>query len=206
MFRAIIVECGSLLPLFKSASAACALQGKRYLTHWHHSPLHVFIPGMIYMVTASTLHKEHFFEGDDRLTLLQEALFASAESYKWELQAWSIFSNHYHFISKAPDEDASLKQIIQRLHSFTAREINHTDNTPGRQVWFQYWDTCITYEKSYYPRLNYVHNNPIKHGVVPDARLYPYCSASWFESKAEPSLLKKVGSFRYDRITIPDDY
>ncbi len=173
---------------------------------WHHSPLHVFVPGMIYMVTASTLHKEHFFHGDNRLSLLQEAIFDTLKSHGWELQAWSVFSNHYHFIAKAPEGETTLRIIIQQLHSRTAREVNHVDSAPGRQVWFQYWDSCITYEKSYYPRLNYVHNNPVKHGLVLDAKLYPYCSANWFEAESECSFRKKAGSFRYDQITVPDDY
>ena len=34
-------------------------------------------------------------------------------------------------------------------------------------------------------RLNYVHNNPVHHGIVPAARQYPWCSASWFENSAD---------------------
>jgi putative transposase len=158
------------------------------------------------MVTASTLHKWRFFHDDDRLSLLQGILFDSLKRSGWQIQAWSVFSNHYHFIAKAPEGESSLKEVIQRIHSLTAREVNRLDNASGRRIWFQYWDSCITYEKSYYPRLNYVHNNPVKHGMVPDAKLYPYCSASWFESQGELSFRKKVESFRYDQITVPDDY
>jgi len=179
---------------------------RKNMTQWHHSPTHVFVSGMTYMVTASTLHKEHFFIGDNRLSLLQKALFDSARSHGWNLQAWAVFSNHYHFIAHTPEKGVPVRQIVQRLHSQTAREINRLDNVPGRQVWFQYWDSCITYEKSYYPRLNYVHNNPVKHGLVADAQLYPYCSAGWFQAQTEPSFRKKVESFRYDRIAVPDDY
>jgi putative transposase len=173
---------------------------------WHHSPLHVFVPGMMYMVTASTLHKEHFFHGDSRLSILQEAIFDTLKSHGWKLQAWSVFSNHYHFIAKSPERESFLRQVIQRIHSLTAREVNRLENTSGRRIWFQYWDSCITYEKSYYPRLNYVHNNPVKHGLVPDAKLYLYCSASWFEGEADSLFRKKVESFRYDQIAVPDDY
>jgi hypothetical protein len=48
---------------------------------WHHRPTHVFVPNTIYMVTCGTLHKAHFFRGDDRLALLQDALFEVAEAY-----------------------------------------------------------------------------------------------------------------------------
>jgi len=172
---------------------------------WHHSPLHVFVPDTMYIVTASTLHKRHHFHGQDRLRTLQDTLFEATFDYGWSLQAWAVFPNHYHFVGKSPEQGKDLKVLTQRLHSQTAREVNRQDGTSGRQVWFQCWDTCLTYEKSYYARLNYVHNNPVKHGVVPVADQYLLCSAAWFRAKADPVFRKKVESFKYDRIKIVDD-
>jgi hypothetical protein len=39
-------------------------------------------------------------------------------------------------------------------------------------------------EKSWLARLNYVHQNAVKHGLVPIAHQYPWCSAPWFETNA----------------------
>ena len=173
---------------------------------WHHSPTHVFLPGAFYMVTAGTLDKEHFFRSPERLMLLQNVLFESLDLERWDLQSWAVFSNHYHFIAHAPENATTLKSTIKRLHSKTAVEINGLDQTPGRQVWFQYWDTCLTYERSYLARLNYVNKKPVHHGLVPIAALYPYCSASWFEQQADRAFRRKVQSFSYDRIKIIDDF
>jgi putative transposase len=172
----------------------------------YHSPLHVFVPNTMYMVTASTLHKQHIFLGNERLLILHDALMEVTEHYEWLLQAWAVFSNHYHFVAKSPDNADTLKTMIQRIHSQTARIINRFDGTVGRQVWFQYWDTCLTYEKSYYARLNYVHNNPIKHGLAEVAEQYPFCSAEWFIKHAEPEFLKKVESSQYDQVKVVDDF
>jgi putative transposase len=173
---------------------------------WHHRPLHVFVPGTIYMITAATLHKQRYFCDSERLTLVETTLFEVASDYGWLLQAWAVLPNHYHFIAQSPENGKPLKPMIQRLHSQTARHLNAMDQARGRQVWFQYWDTCITFEKSYYPRLNYAHNNPVKHGLVTSAEQYPFCSAAWFLSEAEPSFRRKVESFRYDRLTVMDDF
>ena len=70
----------------------------------------------------------------------------------------------------------------------------------------RYWDTCITNEASYFARLNYVHNNPVKHGLVQSAEQYPFCSANWFQTRAEPAFRRKVESFRYDRVNVVDDF
>ena len=160
----------------------------------------------MYFVTAGTLHKQHFFRSNERLQMLQDTLFRVAGDYRWLLQAWAVFSNHYHFIAQSPEDPKTLKGMLQRLHSQTARTVNKLDDLRGRQVWIQYRDTCLTYEKSFYARLNYVNNNPVKHGLAVVAGQYPFCSAKWFKEKADAAFRKKVESFRYDRIRIEDDF
>ena len=67
-------------------------------------------------------------------------------------------------------------------------------------------DTCLTYEKSFYARLNYVHNNPVKHGLVPSAAQYSFCSAKWFKENADQDMYDKVISVPYDRVRVQDDF
>ena len=76
----------------------------------------------------------------------------------------------------------------------------------GQQVWHQYWDTHLTYNRSYYARLNYVHENPCRHGLVPVASSYPWCSAAWLERTATPAFVKTLSGFKTDRISIHDDF
>ena len=174
--------------------------------NWHHGPLHLFVADTFYMVTAATFYKQSIYDSPSKLNQLQNTLFDVVQAYGWELQAWALFTNHYHFVARSPEDDVSLKRLIQRLHSQSARLINQIDRSPGRRVWFQYWDTCLTYESSYYARLNYVHNNPVKHGLVPVAEQYPFCSAKWFREDAEEELYDKVISVPYDRVNVRDDF
>jgi putative transposase len=125
--------------------------------------------------------------------------------HRWELQAWAVMSNHYHFVGVS-EQPVSLPVLIRQLHSDTARELNRQDATPGRRVWFEYWDTHLTFEKSYYARLNYVHSNPVHHGLVRVATEYRWCSAAWFEQNADVAFQRMVSSFKYDRLKIPDDF
>ncbi|MEJ5347021.1 MAG: transposase [Chloroflexus sp.] len=171
---------------------------------WHHSPAHLFVPNAFYIVTASTLCHQPLFNSPQKLHILQSALFEIMQAYNWQLQAWAIFSNHYHFIAQSPEDSSSLKSLIQRFHSQTARAINVLDGSKGRKVWFQYWDTCLTYEQSYLARLNYVHNNPVKHGLVASAEQYPFCSATWFNERAPGALRRKLATIPYDNIDVPE--
>ena len=46
----------------------------------------------------------------------------------------------------------------------------------------------------------------MRHGLVPVASQYPWCSAAWFERHATPAQQNTLASFGEARIAIPDDY
>jgi len=134
-------------------------------------------------------------------------LLTVARDFGWNLEAWSVFSNHYHFIAHSPEDHAeSLSRMLGLLHEKTAKWINRLDETPGREVRHNFWETKLTYERSYLARLNYVHQNPVKHGLVATANQYPWCSAGWFERSARPAQVKTVYRFKTDKLNISDDY
>jgi len=109
-----------------------------------HNPPHYFISNAMYMVTGAILHNPHLLIEDKHKEIILHTLFERATLLGWNLHAWSVLNNHYHFIAQAPVNATNLSKLIQQLHSITAIEINRQDNTPGRQVWFNYWDSYLT--------------------------------------------------------------
>ena len=95
---------------------------------------------------------------------------------------------------------------MKELHSKTALALNELDRIRGRQVWYQYWDTCLTYEKSWLARLNYVNSNAVHHGLAKIAVDYPHCSAAWFEQTASPAFNRTVKLFKYDKVKVFDEF
>ncbi|MBN8246096.1 MAG: transposase [Verrucomicrobia bacterium] len=178
-------------------------------TPWPHAPAHQLGVGGTFFVTASTYRKEHHFRSARRLAVLHRGLLTVARDFGWRLEAWSVFSNHYHFLG-CPASDSptghSLSAMLGALHSKTAIWINRLDGTPGRKVWFNYRETRITFPRSHLARLSYTHQNPVKHGLVARASLYPWCSASWFERTASPAQVRTVYRFRTDRLEVPDSF
>jgi putative transposase len=158
------------------------------------------------MVTAGTYYKEPFFRGADGLEYLCGMLLELAEKYAWQLQAWAVFPNHYHFVALTSPESGTLVQFTRHLHGLTAIELNRGDNEVGRHVWYQYWDKELTFQRSYLARLGYVHKNAVHHGLVCEPSLYPWCSAGWFQRKAETSLYKTVMGMKIDQVQVVDDY
>jgi putative transposase len=173
---------------------------------WPHAPIHRLGSTGVYLVTGATLHKGHLFSTDEKLSLLENNLLTLARNYQWQLEAWAVFVNHYHFVARGHPDAQPLDEFLKNLHSDTARELNRLDQSAGREVWFNFWDTKLTYERSYLARLSYVHQNAVKHRLVNVANQYPWCSAAWFERTASPSAVKTIYSFKTDKLKIHDDY
>ena len=154
------------------------------------------------MVTGATYGNRPFFQDERRLTFLRDTLLKLAADRGWMLQAWAVMPNHHHFIAQSPTEPTNLTSLIRGLHSATALRVNAEEQAARRRVWFQYWDSRITFEKSYFARLKYVHLNPVKHGLVDNAEKYRWCFAAWFAREAHPSVLQTVMSFPIDRLNV----
>jgi putative transposase len=105
------------------------------------------------------------------LTTLQELRGACA--------AWCVLSNHYHVLVQIGDIRFFTKTLGQ-LHGRTSHQMNAEDGQRGRQVWHRAQDRCMRSERHFYTTLNYIHNNPVKHGYVTRWPAWPFSSFPWY--------------------------
>jgi putative transposase len=202
-------EVESLLQRLQADDAAPAAPvavsgGER--CEWPHAPPHRLSTHGTYFATAGTYQREHHFAGPDRLDHLHAELLSRTKKDGWQLEAWAVFSNHYHFVAHAQEGAGPLGVVLKELHRTTAIFVNELDGQPGRQVWFNFRDTALTYETSYFARLAYTHNNPVKHRLVADARDYRWCSAGWYERTATPAQVATLSRIKTDTVNVYDEY
>ena len=177
--RGCVLECGGAPPLLRSVLkskiivSGCSSDHSYHMPKpaipWPHAPKHQLSENGAYFVTASTYLKAHHFRTPQRLEVLQRGLLTVTRDFSWDLEAWAVFSNHYHFVAHSQSDlknAGSLSQMLGVLHTRTAAWINRLDKTPGRRVWHNFWDTKLTYQKSYLARLNYVHQKPSVEAAV----------------------------------------
>jgi putative transposase len=174
--------------------------------YWPHAPRHKLTECGAYMVTTGTYRKAHIFRDAQRLSTLESSLLTLARKYDWHLEAWAIFSNHYHFVGYTESAPTRLPEFLTELHANSARDVNRLDGEDGRQVWHNFWDKHLTFEKSYLARLNYVHHNAVKHGLVELANQYRWCSAAWFERTARRAQVQTIYGFKTDQLKVADDF
>jgi putative transposase len=129
-----VIWSARIYPRFHCAiyRAASLLVNNICVKSWPHAPSkQVDGPGR-YIVTSATYRKQHVFVKPADLDLFQEHLFATALEFEFELQAWAVFSNHYHFVGFTKRD--GVRDLTKSLHGRTSLVINKRHGSLGRQV------------------------------------------------------------------------
>ena len=116
------------------------------------------------------------FMRDDRVAQIikDNMMFHNGKLYN--LMAWCIMPNHVHTLLEM-FRGISLSRVMQSWRSYTAHQINRLLNRTG-QVWMQeYFDRYIRDADHYQKVVNYIHNNPVKAGLVAAPAQYRWSSA-----------------------------
>ncbi len=130
-----------------------------------HHPPHIYLDDTWYIITSSAYQCRRLFRPHSHKEFIRDRLKELAAEFGLKFAAWVILDNHYHILVKSKVA-TELSRFFARLHGRASFELNRRDNARGRQVWHNYWDTCIRSEKDYWTRFNYIHHNPVKHGYV----------------------------------------
>lgn len=139
-----------------------------------HSPAHIFIDNTAYFITSAIYQKRPLLKS----ALTKHHLIATIEACfhekNWQLDHWVILDNHYHLLAIS-DEGEDMPKIFRKIHGLSAQFIQIQERC-DLPIWWNYWDYCPRDEKDYLIRLNYLLNNPVKHGYVTNLIDYPYSS------------------------------
>src|SRR3989337_317891 len=172
-----------------------------------HTPPHLYRAGAKYFITAATFRKMRLFD-DKAKERLFASLLKSCEKHGWKLEDWVILDNHYHIMLTAPEDKINLSKFVAEYHRFTALFIkkNKPEAASLPRIFNNYWDTCISYERSYYARLNYIYYNPVKHGYTQKAEDYEWGSF-YIRCRDNRAYIERLQiEFPFDEVDIGDNY
>lgn len=111
----------------------------------------------------------------DNIDLLWEAVETILQKDDFGLMAWVILPDHFHFLIDV--KKSNISKILQRIKlSYSVRLRNRYGFDYGK-VWQNgFWDHIIRDEKDLNSHLNYIHYNPIKHGLINNPFDYEHSS------------------------------
>jgi REP element-mobilizing transposase RayT len=148
----------------------------------------------VYFITSTIVEWIPVFTKKEYFEIIVNSLSYCRENKGLKLYAYVILDNHVHLISTADN----LTQTIKDFKSYTAREIIKTAKADNKkwllnqlefykkkykkdskyQVWQEgYHPQMITREEVFKQKVEYIHNNPVKKGLVEEVDHWIYSSA-----------------------------
>ena len=147
--------------------------------------LSVEIPGLAYVTTTVT-DWIPIFAHDQAALIAVKQLEETCCSFKASIVGYVLMPSHLHAIINL-GSILDLTTVVQTFKSLTSRKIKQltfSEKNPkfyhkGR---FRFWkprfdDFIIRNEELFWIKLNYIHENPVRAGLVPAATDYHYSSA-----------------------------
>ena len=126
----------------------------------------------------------------DLLTVGIEALRGAVRDtrarHPFHIDAWVVLPDHMHCIWTLPPDDFDFPirwRVIKALfsRSMPRAESRRASLVRKREtgIWQRrYWEHTVRDEKDYAAHMEYVHFNPVKHGLTTDAADWPFSSFS----------------------------
>ena len=126
------------------------------------------------------------------LTSFQEILLKGFQEIQAEIIGWVVLPNHYHILGNIESLDL-VSNLLKQIHGSTSREWNQQDGMTGkRKVWYRFADRIMRNEIHLNQTLDYIHYNPVKHGLVQDVYDWPWSSLFWYEDDKGRDWLRKL--------------
>jgi REP element-mobilizing transposase RayT len=103
---------------------------------------------------------------------------------RYDLIAYVVMPNHVHVLIRVYD-GVRLSDIVHSWKSFTAKAIVNSlkdaGESPALPIWQpEYWDRYIRDQAHFENAVDYIHQNPVKAGLVSFAEKWPWSSAAMF--------------------------
>jgi len=121
---------------------------------------------------------------------LRKAIQQTQKTHPFTIDAWILMPDHLHCIWTLPENDAHFsarwslikRYVTKQCHShyhyhderlMTASKTKRNEST----IWQRrFWEHQIKNDKDFEHHMNYLHYNPVKHGLVEEVRQWEYSS------------------------------
>ena len=162
-----------------------------------HQPPHPFRESGSYLITAANFEHAPIMNSPERRTEFQEILLKGFCEIQAEIIGWVILPNHYHILANIESLDP-VSNLLKQIHGSTSHEWNRQDGLTGkRKVWYRFADRMMRSDAHLNQTLNYIHYNPVKHGLVKDVYAWPWSSLFWYVySKGQEWLRNQWGKYK----------
>ena len=136
----------------------------------------IFVPGGTFFFTVVTYNRTPTLIQPESINLFHDAVNKVCKNHPFRITAWVILPDHLHMIWKLPEKDTDYPtrwRLIKSYFSHHWMEKYPHEVSPSRQkkrecpVWQRrYWEHWIRDNNDLERHVEYIHYNPVKHGIV----------------------------------------
>ncbi len=148
----------------------------------------VYVPGGTYFFTVVTYGRRPFLTEERARACLRHAWRQAQERQPFTTEAVCLLPDHLHCVWTLPEDDADFSARWNRIKGLFTKTYRAGDPTIPRggasrrrkgeaAIWQRrFWEHRIRDEEDFRRHVDYVHHNPVKHGLVCDVRDWPWSS------------------------------
>jgi putative transposase len=144
------------------------------------------IEGGTYFFTVVTDKRRKFLCVPENILLLREAFREVMEEYPFNIDACVVLPNHIHCVWTLPKGDGDFSNRWRLIKNYFTRRCDGKYRGPvspwkkkknEQGIWqSRFWEHCISDETDFINHVEYVHYNPVKHGLVKAPKDWQYSS------------------------------
>lgn len=114
--------------------------------------------------------------------LLRSTVADVRRRHPFDIHAWSVMPDHLHCVISLPAHDTDFALRWRMIKAGFSKGLPATEYRSAarlrrgeRGIWQRrYWEHLIRDEKDFAAHVDYVHINPVKHGLVASVALWPH--------------------------------
>jgi len=153
------------------------------------------VPGGTYFFTVVAHGRKPVLTCEATRAALRAAVHAVRDTQPFHVEAWVLLPDHLHCMWQLPEGDADYPIRWAQIKRFSRHRLGMR---PEEKLWqARYWEHCIRDEDDYARHLDYIHWNPVKHGLVAQAAAWPYSTFHRFVAAGVYSADWGVGEDRF---------
>ena len=138
----------------------------------------VFVPGGTYFFTVVTADRQPWFANSEHVDSLKCAFRRIKMDRPFEIDAIAVLPDHLHTIWRLPEGDSDFSGRWREIKKLASRYIAPcSDAQRERSVWQRrFWEHLIRDDDDWRRHVDYIHFNPVKHGLVTHPGAWPWSS------------------------------
>ena len=126
-----------------------------------------YVPGGTYFFTLVTFKRRKHFNASNKLDHLYSTIRRVQRSKPFELLAYCLLPDHIHLLMTLPENDCNYSLRIREIKRLTTLWMNNELTAAVDPIWQdKYWEHTISGDRDMQVHFNYIHYNPVKHGLT----------------------------------------